>query len=175
MNRNIDNMEKRFLDGYEAYADALFRFALFQVSNREAAKDITQDVFMNAWKYISGGPSRTGKKVDNMRAFLYASMRNRIVDYRRKKREESLDQLSESGFDARDTDAQQADIERCTEAMRAFELIGKMEDAYREPLLLRFLEGLSIKEVAEIIGESENAVSVRIHRGIKKLQEVMRI
>lgn len=174
MNRNIENKntEKRFLESYEAYADALFRFAFFQVSNHEVAKDITQDVFMNAWKYVSGGPGRASKNVENMRAFLYASMKNRIIDYRRKKKEDSLDELADRGFDAKD-EAVHANIERGTEALRAFELIGKMDETYREPLLLRFLEGLSIKEVAEIVGESENAVSVRIHRGIKKLQEIM--
>lgn len=166
MNRDT---EKLFLEHYEAYSDALFRFAYFQLSDREAAKDVVQDVFMNAWKYVV-----KGETVENMRAFLYASVRNRIIDRRRKKKEESLDRLAEEGFDAKDERAERH-IEQSAEAGRIFEIIGNMDPDTAEPLLLRFAEGLAVKEIAEIMGESENVISVRIHRGIKKLQKHARI
>jgi len=161
------NIEKQFLEDYEAYADALFRFASFQLSDREAAKDAVQDVFLNAWKYIA-----KGETVGNMRAFLYASVRNRIIDQRRRKKEESLDKLAEEGFDARDENAHRT-IEQSAEARRVFDAIGSLDRNTAEPLLLRFAEGLPVKEIAEIMGESENAISVRIHRGIKKLQKIL--
>jgi len=49
----------------------------------------------------------------------------------------------------------------------------KLPDAYREALSLRYIEGLSPQEIGKIVGESENAVSVRIHRGLKKLKELL--
>lgn len=163
------DMEQQFLESYEAHADPLFRFAHFQLSNKEAAKDVVADVFMSTWKYLSEGGT-----VENMRAFLYASVRNRIIDHRRKKKEESLDTLSEAGFDPRDEHAH-VNIERSAEARRTFDLIREMDAWYREPILLRFVEGLSIKEIAEILGESENVISVRIHRGIKQIQKQVHI
>ncbi len=163
------DMEKAYLESFEAYSDAIFRFASFQVSDREAAKDITQDVFLNVWKYIAGGA-----KIENMRAFLYAAARNKIIDHRRKKKEESLDNLSEAGFDAKD-DYAHVHMEQSAEANRVFRLIRTMEEGTREPMLLRFIDGLSMKEIAEIMGENENVISVRIHRGIKKLQEQMQL
>jgi len=166
MNQDI---EKEYLESFEAYASAIFRFASFQLSNHEMAKDVTQDVFLSTWKYLA-----EGGVVENMRAFLYASARNKIIDFRRKKKEESLENLAESGFDPKDEHAH-ADIERIAEANRVFRLIGGMEEGVREPLLLRFAEGLSVKEIAEIMGESENTISVRIHRGIKKLQAVIKL
>lgn len=163
------DVEKEYLESFEAYSDAIYRFASFQTSNREIAKDIAQDVFLSTWKYLAGGG-----KVENMRAFLYALTRNKVIDWRRKKKEESLESLGEVGFDAIDEHAQR-NIERSAEARRVFRLIGAMEEGTREPMLLRFVEGLSVKEIGEILGESENAISVRIHRGIKKLQKIMQI
>lgn len=166
MNRDT---EKLFLEHYETYSNALFRFAYFQLSDREAAKDVVQDVFLNAWRYVAKGES-----VENMRAFLYASVRNRIIDRRRKKKEESLDRLAEEGFDAKD-ESTHTDVEQSVEVGRIFEIIGRMDRDTAEPLILRFADGLSVKEIAEILGESENVISVRIHRGIKKLQKIVRI
>ena len=49
----------------------------------------------------------------------------------------------------------------------------ELPDAYREVLSLRYVDGLSPSEIGGIVGESENAVSVRIHRGLKKLKEML--
>ena len=46
----MSTMESKFLEAYHEHLDALFRYALFKVSDRELAKDMVQDVLMNAWK-----------------------------------------------------------------------------------------------------------------------------
>jgi RNA polymerase sigma-70 factor (ECF subfamily) len=56
---------------------------------------------------------------------------------------------------------------------RALAALEQLPDLYKEVLILRYVESLSPKEIAQSIGESENAVSVRIHRGLKKLQAIL--
>ncbi|MBI2052936.1 MAG: sigma-70 family RNA polymerase sigma factor [Candidatus Ryanbacteria bacterium] len=55
----------------------------------------------------------------------------------------------------------------------ALKALGNLEPAYREVLVLRYVEDLSLGEIAAILGETENAVSVRIHRGLKKAKEFL--
>jgi RNA polymerase sigma-70 factor (ECF subfamily) len=165
--------ENQFLEGYDAYSDALFRFAYFQVSDREVAKDIVQDVFMETWKCIADGG-----EIQNIRAYLYRVARNRIIDHYRKHKTQSLDAMQENsqgnGVDFGDQRGMEAD-EMKTEASHMLRLLDKVEQKYREPVLLRYMEGMGVKEVAEILGETESNTSVLIHRGIEKLKDLAHI
>lgn len=167
-----EELEKMFLDSYNSYSDEIFRFVLFKLSDREKAKDILQDVFMKTWLYIS-----RGGKIDNMRAFLYRTAGNVVIDeYRRQSRrdskQESLETLSEElgydpGFDDTDSLIDKIDGEQ------AMKLIKELPEVYAEVLFLRFKENKSISEIAEITNRSDNTISVQINRGIKKLKEMV--
>ena len=54
------------------------------------------------------------------------------------------------------------------------EVIGWLDEKYRDVVLMRYVDELSPKEISEVVGESENNVSVRIHRGLKQLKEILR-
>ena len=56
---------------------------------------------------------------------------------------------------------------------QAMEMVPKLPYIYGEVLTLRFVEGMTPGEISSIVGESENVVSVRIHRGLKKLKEML--
>lgn len=169
---HMEKQEKIFFDSYNAYSDEIFRFILFKLSDREKAKDILQDVFMRVWVYIS----KNGN-VDNMRAFLYKTAGNAVIDeYRRQdrrdSRNESLEALAEEsgydpGFDASDSLIDNID------GKQVMELIKELPEMYAETLFLRYTENKSISEIAEITGGSDNTVSVRLNRGIKKLKEMI--
>lgn len=165
----MQEKENRFLKSYDLHADALFRFAYFRVSDKEAARDIVQDVFTETWKYLVGGG-----EIENMRAFLYQTARNRIVDYYRKHTSSSLDTIQESGLDFGDERSKEVS-EAKTEALHMLRLFEKVDEKYREPVLLRYMEGMGVKEIAEILGESENNASVLIHRGIEQLKKLAHI
>lgn len=168
----MEKPEKIFFDSYNSHSDEIFRFILFKLSDRERAKDIVQDVFMKTWIYIS----KNGK-VDNMRAFLYKTAGNAVIDeYRRQNRRdsrnESLETLSEeSGFDP-GFDASDSLIDNI-DGKQAIELIKELSEIYAEVLFLRYTENKNISEIADITGQSHNAVSVAISRGIKKLKEII--
>ena len=55
------------------------------------------------------------------------------------------------------------------------EYIKKLPEKYSSILVMRYVNDLSVKEIALIFNESENVISVRIHRGISKLKELISI
>ena len=153
---------------YDDYADAIFRYCYLRVSDREKAKDIMQDVFIKTWEYINRDST---EEVTNIRAFLYRSARNLIIDSYRKKKSESLDELMDSGYDI--VHHGHKHIQVAIEFGEAMEFVNKLDERYREVFVMRFVENLSPKEIAELIGETENNVSVRVNRAAKKVKELI--
>src|SRR3989344_7619964 len=92
----MDSKEQQFTKAYKDHADALFRYCYLRVSDRELAKDLLQNVCFRAWQYI-----KKGGVVNNMKAFLFTTARNLVIDEYRKKKTVSLDALSDEGFDVR--------------------------------------------------------------------------
>lgn len=157
-------VEQEFLKAYDQFADAIFRHCVFRVSDREKAKDLAQGSFVRLWDYMS-----QGKEIDNMRAFLYRIANNLIIDEYRKKKDESLDRMrDEEGFDV-GFDVMR-DIETKDEHAKAVALLECLPDKYREALVMRHVDGLSVKDIAHLTHETENVISVRIHRAIEKLK-----
>ncbi len=170
---SLGSHEDRFLRAFEEYSDALFRHALLRVSDRERALDLVQDTFTKVWLYVKGG-----QEIEQFRPFLYKVLNNLIIDTYRKQREQSLDALlaqegvSESHFDDLVEDSTEA-LAATLDGRRAVELLTKLPDVYREVLVLRFIDGLGPKEISVLVEETENVVSVRIHRGLKLLRDLL--
>lgn len=164
--KHNENLKKDFHEAYKLHADALFRFSFFKLSDREKAKDIVQDTFVRYWEYVAADG-----QVENIKAFLYRIANNAIIDNYRKKKEISLDILQDDGFDPADTENHHRMI-RSLDSKRALELVNKLNPKEREVILLRYVEGLSVKEIAEVLEDRENTISVKIHRALKELQEM---
>jgi RNA polymerase sigma-70 factor, ECF subfamily len=161
-------LEDEFLEAYDAYADAIFRHCYYRLFDRERARDIMQDTFMRAWEYMG-----KGEKVENIRALLYRIANNLIIDYVRKKKESSLDAMQEEGFDPA-TDDDMAHVGDRLDGAQAVEALKQLDDSHREVLVMRYVNGLEPAEIAKITGESANTVSVRLHRGLRKLRVLLR-
>ncbi len=154
-----------FLTLYEKHADELFRYCYFKTSNREQSLEIVQEVFMKAWITIT-----KETVMENPRAFLYAATRNAITDWYRKKKVVSLDDLHDVGFDA-PVEHSGHHTDR-VEVERILEKTSKLEEKYREVIILRFVNDLSVTEIAELLKETENNISVRLHRALEKLRKL---
>lgn len=152
-----------YLKLYDEQADSVFRFAYFKLLDRDRAEEVTQEAFVRTWEYL-----QAGKVIDNLRAFVYRVANNIIVDQFRKKRELSLDALRDEGFDAGFEPLVGTDLQMDVAAVRR--VIDSLDAKYRDAVLLRHVNGISVKEIAVILGVTENVVSVRIHRGIEKLR-----
>jgi RNA polymerase sigma-70 factor (ECF subfamily) len=161
------DFEQKFLEIYKQNADAIFRYCLLRVSDREIAKDLTQDTFLKVWQFAG-----KGEEVQNPRALMFTTARNLIIDYYRKKKSSSLDNLMEQGFDV-GADIGENIIDKI-DGEKALALLGTIPEKYRDAIYLQYVEGLSVKEIAEVTEESENNISVRIHRGLQKLRSLLR-
>jgi RNA polymerase sigma-70 factor (ECF subfamily) len=155
-----------FLRAYDQYSDAIFRHCYFRVYDRERARELMQECFMKTWEYLA-----KGKDVQNLRAFLYRVANNLIIDSSRKKKETSLDAMMEEGYEPSEEANDKTVI--AAEAGQMIELLDRLDEKYRDVVRMRYLDDLSPKEIAHALGESENVVSVRIHRGIKQLRALL--
>ena len=162
--KTTKNEKEAFLQAYDDYSDGLFRYALFKTSNRELALDLTQDTFTKAWEYYTNG-----QKVDKWKPFLYRIITNLIIDSYRKKKSESLDSLMESGFD-QGADNREV-IENTMLGEELWKIVPTLEEKYAEVITLRYMNDFSIEEIAVFTGESENNISVRLHRALKQIKE----
>lgn len=156
--------EEQFLGWHDQFADAVFRHCVFRLSDREKAKDVTQDAFVRLWNYVA-----EGKDVANVRAFLFKIANNLIIDEYRRKETTSLDQMrDEEGFDV--GFEVRATYEARNEAEGLMRALEGLPDKYREAIVMRHVDGMSVKDIARMTGETENVISVRIHRAIEKLK-----
>ncbi|MCF7834194.1 MAG: sigma-70 family RNA polymerase sigma factor [Candidatus Pacebacteria bacterium] len=167
---NKQNYKEVFTEYYEEFSDAIFRYCYFQTSNREKALDLTQDTFIKTWEYLGTADK---EDIKNIKAFLYKVARNLIIDYRRKKKSESLDNLQEKGFDLTSEESEIMIKEEQFEAKMAIESIEDLDRKYKEVIFMRFVEDMSVKEIAHILKKNENNISVMIHRGIDKLKDIL--
>src|SRR3989338_11119 len=164
MNRAMS--EDEFIAYYDEFADSLFRHCYFRVSDRERARDLVQETLTRAWAYLADG-----NRIEHIRAFLYRVADNLIVDEARKKRPLSLDQLRDEGFDPGE-DRRAALTDRL-DAAHLLRFLDALDFKHRELIVMRYVDGLGPKEIAEITGESENVVSVRLHRAVATLKELL--
>lgn len=159
-------MQDEFLRAYEAYADAIFRFCYFRLYDRERASELMQETFLKAWDYLS----RTEKKVENLRAFLYKIATNLVIDEsrQRKKRTVSLEDLHEQGFDPGEDLT--GDMKAMIDHQAVLLALDSLDDKYKEAVKMRYVDDLAVKEIAHLLNDNENNVSVKIHRGLKQLR-----
>lgn len=170
-----ENHEARFLKAFDEYNDALFRHAFLRISNREKAIDVVHDTFTKVWSYL-----RNGYEIENFRPFLYKVLNNLIIDEYRRKKESSLDALLEidgvdEGSFAELSESTAEALAATLDGKKAFELLEELPDQYREVIILRFVDQLGPREIGVLIEESENVVSVRIHRGLKMLRQKIEV
>jgi RNA polymerase sigma-70 factor (ECF subfamily) len=152
---------------YDQYADAIFRHCYFRVFSRERGKELMQETFLRTWQYMADG-----KHIDNMRAFLYRIANNLIIDESRKKREASLEALQETGFDPSGEDGNATAASKLEER-RILETLSKLDAPYRDVFVMRHIDGLKPAEIATMLGESSNAISVRLHRATEQLRKYL--
>lgn len=167
------NVQEEFARVYDQEADAVFRFCLLRTSDREMALDFTQDTFMRFWNSLS-----SDKKIINHRTFIFTIARNIIIDWYRKKESVSLDAILE-GVGSADkssfTAVAREDVEVEVEAEYMIRQIALLDEPYKHAVYLRCVEELKPREIAEILGESANVISVRISRGLSQLRSQLKM
>ena len=105
-----------------------------------------------------------------MRAFLYHALNGLIIDEYRKKKAVSLDLLAESGLELEAVNSE--NIYNIIDGKALLFLIQKLPEKYRDAIDMRYAKDLSLNEMSIITHQSQNTMSVRVHRGLIKLKQL---
>jgi len=163
-----------FIAAYDLYADDIYRFVFFKIGNVEEAKDLTSAVFLKVWNYAQ---SRGLDESKSLRAFIYKTARNSIIDYYRQKREGEmrLDGGENKMLDFL-TDERQ-DLVKQTETLSDMDEVmaglDKLKEEYREIILLRFIDELSFAEIAEVMGKTSGSIRIQAFRAMQALKDLL--
>lgn len=164
-NSNDKNIEEKFLAAHRRYADSIFRFCLFRVYDRELAKDMTQEIFMRVWRQVQRGVA-----VRHYQALLYQVARNIVIDHSRKKKEASLEALEAVGFNPVNEKAA-VELQQRLDANEIDQLLANLKDVDRDIVAMRYLQGLTVIEIARATLRSPANVSVRLYRALRFLNK----
>ncbi len=147
---------------YDRYSNMLFRLAISRVNSREEAEDIVQDVFL---KYLDYYPKL--KDEEHTRAWLVRVTINAGNDSLRRRKRRNLVSL--------DDVAEIASEESLSPELR-LTLDGQsaLPHKIRVVIILHYLEGYQLKEIAGMLGISLSACKMRLARGRKILGEIVK-
>lgn len=151
---------------YDAYFPKIYRFIFLKVSSRTDAEDICHQVFLNAWQNI-GSYRPLGFPFSS---WLYRIAHNAVVDFYRTKRDHvAIDLVPQERF-ADEPDTEQG-LDQATDLLAVQEALGALRDEEQSLLIMKFVNELSNKEIAEALGKTEGAVRVMQHRALKQLRQ----
>ncbi|RSM50040.1 RNA polymerase subunit sigma-70 [Amycolatopsis balhimycina DSM 5908] len=162
---------------YDRYVDVVYRYVLFRLGDRDLAEDVTSETFLRALRRISS-VSYQGRDVG---AWFVTIARNLVLDHVKSSRfklEVVTDEVTEPrsapfsvGATAQVGPEQEA-ISRATRA-ELLRCVAELGDDQRECIVLRFLQGLSVAETAEIMNRNEGAVKALQHRAVRRLAQLL--
>ena len=150
----------------DKYKARLFALVYAQVGQFEDAEDITQDVFLNAYRKLS-----TLRRWDNFYAWLYSIASNRCTEFHRAKK-----RRVDAVFLADQSENYQADMDAHTEKLRneqIHEALASLPEIHRQVLVLRYMAGMRSKEIAQALRVSPNTINQRLLRARTNLKAVL--
>lgn len=162
----MEKIQEQFSKIYDQYVTKIYRFIYLKVSSQEAAEDLSSEVFVRTWETYRSKST----KIENIQAYLYQIARNVVVDhYRaRKIRTVSVEETAEIVDPA---DSLQGQAVLSMEMDRIQKALATMQGDYQDLIIWRYLDELSVPEIAQITGKTEDNVRVGIHRAIQSLKE----
>ena len=155
-----------FADLVDAHYQALFRFGMSLTRDVDRASDLVQETFC-IWA-AKGDQLRDRSKA---KTWLFTTLHREFLNQRRRASRFSDEPLDEAAAEA--VVAPQEDAERQMDGHRAMELLGALDESYRTPLALFYLQQHSYKEIAEILDVPIGTVMSRLSRGKEMLRKRM--
>jgi len=162
----------RFDALYRKYLAQVYSFAYYELGDHHEAEDATERTFLQALTALPRFEERAlpddGEGASTFRVWLFQIARNIVANQRRTRR-----RRPQAPLDAVATIADPLDVEGGAaareEAAAAWAAVGRLPTERRRALVLRFVEEMSTAEIAGVLGRSEGAVRVLIHRGLRSV------
>ena len=150
---------------YEKYREEILLYVYSLCHSMEAAEDITQEVFVKAILSLSDHH-------ENFRAWLYTVARNLTFNHSRKNvnKAKAVEELKHGPTAEPDISEKVVMKEQYREL---YDAIGKLNENYREILIMQYFSNMQLKEVAEVLGISHGNARILAHRARGKLKEIL--
>jgi len=148
---------------FDKYNVRIYNYFNKMVQNKMVSEDLTQDVFIKVIKY------RTSYKNGNFAAWIYTIARNIFSSYYQKTKKERTNEIDDDKLNASEnlvSESNQEEIEHLQKALL------KLSNSDRELIVMHRFQEIKYEQIAQIIGSTENAVKVKVHRALKKLKEI---
>jgi RNA polymerase sigma-70 factor, ECF subfamily len=165
----------RFDALYRRYLARVYSYAYYELGDHHAAEDATEATFVSALTNIQRFEERArpsdGEGASTFRVWLFQIARNEVAGERRRARRRPVEPLGETVV-VDPIDVEAAAVRR-DEARAAWQALGRLPGERRQAMVLRFVDELSTAEIAGVLGRSEGAVRVLIHRALKSVARDM--
>lgn len=149
---------------YDLYFQKIYQFVFFKINDQQKTEDICSEVFLRFVKFVKEN------NIDNVSAILYRIARNLIIDDSRKETEIlTEDEILESIKDESELNIDDKFINN-ESLMNA---ISELSDDYRDVIIMRYINDVSVKDIAEVFHKSEGAIKVTISRALNRLREIL--
>ena len=156
-----------FAELYDAHCDAVYRYVLYRVREPSDAEDLTSEVFTRAFANIH----RYRWQGKSFLAWLYTIARNAVTDRRRRERPTvDLDDaygVAEDGPTAHDRAVRGEQVDALRGAVK------HLTTEQQEVLVLRFVENMSSRQVAKVLGKNEGAIRALQFRALGRLRKLL--
>jgi RNA polymerase sigma-70 factor (ECF subfamily) len=150
---------------YRRYVDRVYGYAFYQLGDHHDAEDATERTFTAALRGLAEFEDRGS----TFRAWLFRIAHNTIANAQRSRRRRRAERLPD-GFERSAPNADPAGLVALADELREVRrAIADMPDDRRQVILLRFVNGLSTAEVADVLDRSPGAVRVLLHRSLRDL------
>ncbi|GAE37557.1 RNA polymerase sigma factor [Halalkalibacter akibai] len=163
--KDADSINERIEQIYDKHYKDVYHFLICFTGSRNDAEDLTQEVFIRVLKSLSSFNNQ-----DRLKSWILAISRNVAVDYYRRNKFYSL--FKDGFFNSLISNEKKPD--QALEIAEEIEIVKRtiltLKPSYREVIILRGINEMSIKETAKILNCSESKVKVNYHRALKKLQ-----
>ncbi len=155
---------------YRRYLAQVYSYAYYELGDHHEAEDATERTFLAALTNLGRFEERArpadGEGASTFRVWLFQIARNTIANQRRGRRRHPQAPLDAAALVADPLDVE-GGVARRDEAAAAWNAVGRLPADRRRALVLRFVEEMSTAEIAGILGRSEGAVRVLIHRALR--------
>jgi len=150
---------------YDRYADMVFRFIYYRVHDRQLAEDFTSETFLRALRRITG-VTYQGRDIG---AWFMTIARNIVLDHVKSARNRFEFTTGDVIEDGRAEPSTETAVLAMLSNERLIAAVNTLNEEQRECVVLRFIQGLSVAETAEVMGKKEGAIKALQHRAVKKL------
>ena len=156
-----DSRKRLYVSLVNDYYTDLFRYAYWICKSRPMAEDLVQETFLRAWRSIDKLQNEAAAK-----AWLFTILRRENARQYEKYRPDT-DDISDYSL----PDRPQDEPDQLMERTLLYKAMDKLEDEYREPLMLQVIGGLRGEEIARMLGLNCNTVMTRLFRARNKLKD----